>query len=244
MEPSPSAGEETEDARFALFDAFTGFVEERSAERPMLLVLDDLHAADVPSLLLLEFLARDLRRLPVVVLVTMRPEELEPETRDVVARIAREATPLWIAGLDPGEVEALVQLRTGAAQDPRVAEALHEATEGNPFFLGEVVRLLHAEGRLAQPERLREGLPLPAGRAGRRAPPAGADERRLPGGPLHRRRAGQGVHPAGAGGRHRPRGRAGAAAAGLRPPRAGRRRGARRACASPTRCSGRCCWRA
>jgi tetratricopeptide (TPR) repeat protein len=159
----PRAGEETEDARFALFDAFTGYVEERSAEQPMLLVLDDLHAADVPSLLLLEFLARDLRRLPVVVVATMRPEELDAETRDVMARIAREATPLWIAGLDPGEVEALVQLRTGATQDPRVAEALHDATEGNPFFLREVVRLLHAEGRLDQPERLREGLPLPAG---------------------------------------------------------------------------------
>ncbi len=159
----PRAGEETEDARFALFDAFTGFIEKRSAEQPMLIVLDDLHAADVPSLLLLEFLARDLRRLPLVVLVTMRPDELEPETRDVVARVAREATPLWIAGLDPAEAEALIHQRTGAAQDPRVTEALHEVTEGNPFFLGEVVRLLHAEGRLEHPESLREGLPLPAG---------------------------------------------------------------------------------
>ena len=163
LDAEPLGGEETEDARFALFDAFTGLIEKRAAERPMLIVLDDLHAADVPSLLLLEFLARDLRRLPVVVLVTMRPEELEPDTRDVVSRIAREATPLWVAGLDAPEVETLIHRSTGAAQDPRITEALHEVTEGNPFFLGEVVRLLHAEGRLDHPESLREGVPLPAG---------------------------------------------------------------------------------
>ncbi len=163
-EQRTGATEDTEDARFALFDSFGSFVEGRAAEQPMLIVLDDLHAADVPSLLLLEFLARDLRRLPVVILATLRPEELEPDTRDVVARIAREATPLWIAGLDPAEVGTLIHQRTGTEQDPRVAAALHEATEGNPLFLDEVVRLLHAEGRLDQPETLQGGeLPLPAG---------------------------------------------------------------------------------
>ncbi len=56
---------------------------------------------------------------------------------------------------------------------------LHEVTEGNPFFLGEVVRLLHAEGRLDRPESLRGGeLPLPAGRPRGGPAPPGAAERR------------------------------------------------------------------
>ena len=203
-DPQTGEGEDTEDARFALFDSFTSFVEERAARRPMVIVLDDLHAADVPSVLLLEFLARDLRRLPVMVVVTLRPEELEPDTRDVVARVAREATPLWIAGLDPSEVGTLIHHRTGAAQDPRVAAELHEVTEGNPFFLGEVVRLLHAEGRLDRPETPARRRAAPTGRRPRGGPaPPGAAERRRAGCSGHRGGAGQGVHPARAGGRRR-----------------------------------------
>lgn len=58
LEPPPAL--EPEQARFRLFDSITGFLKNAAQSQPLVLVLDDLHWADKPSLLLLQFLAREI----------------------------------------------------------------------------------------------------------------------------------------------------------------------------------------
>src|SRR5262249_61415349 len=66
----PAAGEaalESDQARFALFDAVAVFLRRAAADTPVVVQLDDLHTADLPSLLLLAFLARAIGDAPVLV---------------------------------------------------------------------------------------------------------------------------------------------------------------------------------
>jgi tetratricopeptide (TPR) repeat protein len=167
-ELDPSARESQagrwDDARFALFDAVSSFVIAASAQRPTVLVFDDLHAGDEPSLLLLEFLARELRTGSLLVLATYRRGEGEPTIRTVLGRIARDAELLPLAGLGRDDLDAFIMRRTGIEVAPSVAQALHEATDGNPFLLDEVVRLLAADHVLGDPEAVDpDRLPIPDG---------------------------------------------------------------------------------
>src|SRR6185295_1599161 len=75
--PGQASELESPHERFPLFDAATRFLERLAAQQPLVLVLDDLHAADEPSLLLLEFLARDLRNAAVLVIGTYREVEAQ-----------------------------------------------------------------------------------------------------------------------------------------------------------------------
>lgn len=153
-----------DDARFALFDGVSSFVLAASAERPTVLVFDDLHAADEPSLLLLEFLARELRTGSMLVVATYRRGEGEQSIRTVLGRVARDAQLVPLAGLGRDDLQAFVERRTGTRVGPEVTDALHEATGGNAFLLDEVVRLLAADDLLADPNAVdAERLPIPDG---------------------------------------------------------------------------------
>lgn len=141
-----------DEARFRLFDAAGSFLCTAARDRPILLVLDDVHAADEPSLLLLQFLARMLGDAPLVVLATYRDTETGPghPLGGMPAELSRESVVrrLWLGGLERGEVGQYVKLAAGRAVPERVVSALHERTEGNPLFVTELVRLLAAEGGL------------------------------------------------------------------------------------------------
>ena len=151
-----SAGSESEQARFALFDAIATFWRNAARARPLMLVLDDLHAADQPSLLLLRFVARELHELPVLLVGTYRDGEVraEPERVRIVAELGPEATNLPLRGLCKNEAAELAEAIASRPLAPVPMAALHRATGGNPFFLRELVRLLMAEGRLDRPELL------------------------------------------------------------------------------------------
>jgi DNA-binding SARP family transcriptional activator/tetratricopeptide (TPR) repeat protein len=144
---------DSEGGRFRLFDAATGFLKRAAAARPLVLVLDDLHAADAPSLLLLQFIARELRQSRLLVVGAYR--DIDPIVRDPLAttlvELAREpdTTHVRLAGLDEAGVTAYIESSAGVTPAPRLVEAVHRETEGNPLFVAEVVRLLDSEGRLA-----------------------------------------------------------------------------------------------
>ena len=150
--PEPSL--EAEGARFRLFDATARFLKSAAAVRPLVLVLDDLHAADEPSLLLLRFIAGEVGGSRMLIVGTYR--DVDPTVRDplasTLAELAREQVTRRIAlgGLTEADVARFVELDAGAIPVPGLIAALHAETEGNPLFLGEVVRLLAAEGRLAE----------------------------------------------------------------------------------------------
>jgi DNA-binding SARP family transcriptional activator len=149
--PEPASNEGA-GARFRLFDAAVSFLKSAAEARPLLLVLDDLHAADQPSLLLLRFLAGELGAARIVGVGTFRDLELGPDhpLRSTLAELFREQTvhPLELSGLGPSEVGRLIELSTGVGAPAKLVTALHRQTEGNPLFVGEVARLLASEGLL------------------------------------------------------------------------------------------------
>jgi DNA-binding SARP family transcriptional activator len=149
--PEPSL--DTEGARVRLFDSAARFLKNAAAARPLVLVLEDLHAADEPSLLLLRFLAAELGGSRIVVIGTYR--DVDPTVRDplasTLAELAREQVTqrMEVSGLTPANIARCIELGTGAMPSAELIEAIHAETEGNPFFVGEVVRLLAAEERPA-----------------------------------------------------------------------------------------------
>ena len=147
--PPPSTLE-PELVRFRLFDATAEFLRRVGEARPVVLVLDDLHAADEASLLLLRFLARELGADRLLLLAAYRDVDPRPAQplAEMLAEVSREPSCRRIALRGLGEPEVAEYLDRTAAElaSPRLASALHERTEGNPLFVGELVRLLAIEG--------------------------------------------------------------------------------------------------
>ena len=158
---------ETEQARFRLFDSFAGFLAGASSDRPMVIVLDDLHWADEPSLLLLRFVARRLADTGLLLIGTYRDVELgrHHPLADTLGDLAgvEGARRVTLTGLDSTGIADYIELTAGVDRPPAdLAEAIRDQTGGNPFFIGEVVRLMAAEGRLGEGDARRQ-VAIPQG---------------------------------------------------------------------------------
>ena len=144
-------------ARFRLFDAVAAFLKSASHTQPLVVVLDNLHWADKPSLLLLEFLARETGGSRLAVVGTYRDMEVERRhpLADTLGELTREGLlhRVPLRGLALEDVHRFVEAAAGPSPPLWLVSALHAQTEGNPLFLTEIVRLLLQEGELA-PERL------------------------------------------------------------------------------------------
>jgi hypothetical protein len=135
-------------ARFRLFDALSAVLVQATADRPLVVILDDLHWADTPSLLALCFLAGELAGSRLFVLGTYRDVEVaegDPliETLGPLGGLTRHVP---LSGLEHQEVGALVALATGTDPEPELVRSVVRRTGGNPFFVGELLRLAGAEG--------------------------------------------------------------------------------------------------
>jgi DNA-binding SARP family transcriptional activator len=150
----PEPALESEGARFRLFDSTARFLRNAADARPLVIVLDDLHAADEPSLLMLRFVAGELGGSRILVVGTYR--DVDPTVQDplasTLAELAREpvAHRIELGGLTGADVGRYIELASGAVPPKELLAAIHAETEGNPLFVGEIVRLLSAEGRLAE----------------------------------------------------------------------------------------------
>lgn len=147
---------ESKGDRFRLFDAAAEFLRDASEAQPLLFVLDDLHAADTASLLLLRFLARELGSMRILLVGAYRDVDPIPgrPLTELLAELAREPVSrrLALAGLSEGEVAEYVELTTTKTASPELVATVYGETEGNPLFVGEVVRLFSIEGAdLAEP---------------------------------------------------------------------------------------------
>jgi len=149
-DPPPALLPESEDIRFRVFDAVTTFLRNVASRRTLVLILDDVHTADLPSLLLLQFLAQELRDCPLLVIATCRDAEVRttPQRAAILGQLGRDATTILLRGFSEVEVGQFVQAAAGYAASPNVVDTLYRSTAGNPFFVDEVVRLLNAEGDL------------------------------------------------------------------------------------------------
>src|SRR5262245_27794551 len=161
----PSAGE-SEQARFAMLNSLAAFLRSASEGEPLLLALDDIDAAGTDAVLALEFVARELRDAPVLGLATCRPEgsRLRPDTDAVLTDLVRTCRRVDLVGLPEADLARMLQDMTGTAPADELVRAVSVLAAGNPFFAGEVMRTLAAEGELDVEAGLPPGgVPLPSG---------------------------------------------------------------------------------
>ncbi|MEU4633918.1 BTAD domain-containing putative transcriptional regulator [Micromonospora chalcea] len=161
-------------ARFQVYEAASGLVHSAARRHGLLVVLDDLHAADPDSLLLLRYLSAGLSTSRALVVATLRPYDNDPALVATVAELARgrDFGQLRLAGLDASSVATLVRRRTGVAPPEPVVARLVTRTGGNPFFLTELLRSrTDAAADAELPPSIRDtvrlrlvGLPEPARR--------------------------------------------------------------------------------
>jgi eukaryotic-like serine/threonine-protein kinase len=160
----PSRGRSTFDpARFELFDSIAAYLKRLSSASPLVLVLDDLHAADADSLHLLRFVARDLLQSKILILATYRGTEvrLSAEHAQLLSSIGREGRTIHLGGLSEKEVAAFARSNAALTPNDRLVSKLCEVTEGNPFFLDETLRLLLANPEAGAKDRVAAALAIP-----------------------------------------------------------------------------------
>jgi tetratricopeptide (TPR) repeat protein len=135
-------------ARFRLFDAVASFLRNVARHAPLVLVLDDLHFGDESSILLLRFVARELRHTAILLIGAYRDVEVgrEHPLTETLGALARENHSVTLRGLATDEIAQFMERATGVPPADRLLAVVCEKTEGNPFFVSEIVRLLEAEG--------------------------------------------------------------------------------------------------
>ena len=149
------ADPETE--RHRLFEAVSDLLSEMSRVDPVILVLDDIHWADKPSLLMLRHILRSGAPMRLFVLATYRDTDLDRShpLSDVLAELRRQAgvDRLDLGGLGPAEVTSFMEAAAGHELEEdglALAQAVYTETEGNPFFVSEVLRHLAESGAIVQ----------------------------------------------------------------------------------------------
>lgn len=154
LEPGDDATRAVPDgnARFRLFEQVVALVGEASAQRPTLLILDDLQWADVASLQLFAHLAV---RLPPGTAIIGALRDRAPTLSAGLSQVLAAASRLpghrrfRLGPLGLGDVAELVRREAGVDPGDGVARAVHARTAGNPFFVRELSRLLSEAGALS-----------------------------------------------------------------------------------------------
>ncbi len=150
----PGALPAVEVERYKVHVAFADRLGEAARERPIVVIIEDLHWADEATNELIPYLARKLRDDRVMLLVTYRSDELHRlhPINHVLAELSRGrlAEDVRLKKLTLEETGDVIRAALGLAQ-PATAEfrrALFERTEGNPFFVEEILRALVEKGEL------------------------------------------------------------------------------------------------
>lgn len=147
---APPAALTPQDERQRIVQAFVQFFALRSAAGPLLVVVEDVHWADEASLAVLLALARRLRPWPLLLLVTARSEEAAASLAAWLTTLDRERLTqrLQLSRLDYEQTDAMLRAIFRQRRPIRgdFLSALHRLTEGNPFFVEEVLTALIARG--------------------------------------------------------------------------------------------------
>ncbi len=146
-------------ARHRLFDAVDAALADICESAPLLLMIDDFHWADRGTLLLTSFLLRSSRRGPMLVLGTYRDTELGRHTplTAALAELGRGSAldRIDLRGLPADDVATLTRAALGT---DALAARVHARTDGNAFFVEEVLRELAESGPDAVPESVRHAV--------------------------------------------------------------------------------------
>ena len=151
--PSP-AGSDDQATRYLLFDAVARALNAAARQRPVLLVLDDLHWAESPTLLLLRHVMRAAEGAPLLIVATYRTTEAAG-TEQVISSVASLGRDLplervALAGLADAEVGELIRALAGRPSSLPLGSAMRHDTAGNPLFVGQLLRHLDESGVLVE----------------------------------------------------------------------------------------------
>ncbi|HEX6110593.1 MAG TPA: AAA family ATPase, partial [Ktedonobacteraceae bacterium] len=139
-----------------LFALLLHFFTEQAMHQPLLFIVEDLHWCDETSLELLLYLARGCTHLPILFVLTYRSDEVSPELRHYLAEFDREhlAHEFSLQRLTPADVDEMLQAIFAMHQAVHIGlvESIYSLTEGNPFFIEEVLKSLIASGEITERE--------------------------------------------------------------------------------------------
>ncbi|MET9283836.1 BTAD domain-containing putative transcriptional regulator [Nocardia beijingensis] len=142
--------------RFLLHRAVCGYLTAVAADRPLAILLDDAHRGDAETAALLAAVAT---RVPALVVIGYRPDEVPPALADALATLATIVRArVRLPGLGLADSGRLVAALTGSTPADSVVETLHERTGGNPFYLTEFARLLQSEGEVVAASEVPQGV--------------------------------------------------------------------------------------
>jgi DNA-binding CsgD family transcriptional regulator len=148
--------------RFQLLEAVADALVTTAAPDGLLVMIDDIQWLDSASLRLLTHLSVVLARSRLMVLVTYRDTETagRPPLHAALAALARESsvTRLSLAGLTEAEVAEYLETITGWSVPASVASAIRRRTQGNPFFVGELGRVLATSTDGQLPDGVRDAV--------------------------------------------------------------------------------------
>lgn len=147
--PSAKSG-----TRIQLFDALTVALQHLVETRPLLLIFDDLHAADEASLLLVRFFASEVRNSAIFALGTYRGDAIEDSSlcADVLAQLPRAGGRIELSGLGETDIATLFETIAGHPPPRQITAAVHRATDGNPLFAHEVIGQFVSKGNIHRPD--------------------------------------------------------------------------------------------
>ena len=143
--------------RACLFEAVAQWLRTTAATQPLVLVLDDLHWAGRPTLQLLRHVVRNCGDAALLLLGTYRDTDLSRThpLSEALADLRREprVERLRLTGLDPEAVAAFMEAAAGhdlGGSEVALARLIHDETDGNPFFISEVLTHLGESGAIYQ----------------------------------------------------------------------------------------------
>jgi DNA-binding CsgD family transcriptional regulator/tetratricopeptide (TPR) repeat protein len=164
---SPSASRaatfDPSEARFRMLDAIARFFAKATQQVPLVVVVDDLHWADVPSLSLLEFLSHELQRCRLLIVGTYRENEVSRKSplQHTLGGLGKDAgvVRVRLTGLAVPAIATLAQSLIGPDLPSAAIAAIHHQTDGNPLFVIELLKVLIDESRDAGVEPIAVRIP-------------------------------------------------------------------------------------
>ncbi len=162
--PSPPVSSDPEQEKRRLFTALTQFFTGQATKQPVLLIIEDIHWSDDTSLEFLYALARRCPAHPLLILLTYRSDEVRPGLRHFLAQLDRErlAQERLLTRLTREGVEVMLRAIFALPQTARLEllEPIYTLTEGNPFFVEEILTSLIASGEISYANGRWERKPL------------------------------------------------------------------------------------
>ena len=163
--PLPAPLPDPEQEKRRLFAALTRFFKERASQRPVLLVIEDLHWCDDISLEFLQSLARFCATQPLLLLMTYRSDEVQPSLQRCLAQLdrARLSQELQLVPLSRSDVDAMLgaMFALHEGEQANLLDLIYPLTEGNPFFVEEILTSLVSRGELLSDDGIWQRKPHP-----------------------------------------------------------------------------------